>query len=381
MMRNVDAPWRQASAIGARIVVPIAVRYYGLRDGRIADQTSSGASCSAGGAAVANPGPEAPEPPQGRLRLALLVTAVLVAAVLVLLPRTLLSLVTELLGAPVQTLYEVTPERTIVAVRPERRTQSAINANIVVAGIDEATRLATLRVSGNRACSPTCPARKLVFFAVQDDAAERRALPSSATVTLAENRALLSDTVHLPVRGQPTLYPFDTYQLWLGVAAFEEEPDGTEHPLRSDEMDRNLQVTLQEDLGRLDMAAPVWIAPDRVHADGDPVSFLYVFGLSFHRPEYLKELTVLLVVLIALSACFAVSLRPVHDLFLGIGGVILGVWGVRNMLVQGTLPYVTAVDLALLGVILLLLLAVAVRAVLHFRRLSGFRLRGPGRGP
>lgn len=330
---------------------------------------------------MANPGPEAPEPPRHRHRVALVVTAMLVVAVIALLPRTLASIGSQLLGATVQPLYEVTPERTIVAVRPGRLTDSAIYASIVVAGIDEATRVATLRISGNRACSPTCPARKLVFFAVQDDAAQRRALPSSATVNLAENTAVLSDTVRLPVRGQPSLYPFDTYQLWLGVAAYDEEPDGTERPLRPEEVDRNLQVTLQEDLARFTMAAPEWIAPDRVHADGDPVSFLYVFGLNFQRPAYLKELTVLLVVLIALSACFAVSLRPVHDLFLGIGGVILGVWGVRNILVQGTLPYVTAVDLALSGVILLLLLAVAVRAVLHFHRLSGLRQRGPGREP
>jgi hypothetical protein len=177
------------------------------------------------------------------------------------------------------------------------------------------------------------------------------------------------------------LYPFDTYQLWLGIVALVTVPDGTERPLRPDELDRNLQVTLQSDLARLNMATPVWIEPARVHADTDPLNFLYVFGLSFERPEYLKELSVLLVVLIALSACFAVSMRPVHELFLGIGGLILGVWGIRNILVQGNLPYVTAIDLALSGVILLLLLAVAVRAVLHFHRLSGLHLGGPRGGP
>jgi len=325
---------------------------------------------------VASPAPEAPAPPRHRHRLALLVTAVLVAVVVAFLPRTIMSLAGELLGEQTQTVYEVTPERAIAPVRPGRQADSALYASVVVAGIDEATRMATLRISGNRACSPTCPAAKLVFFALQDDAAQRRALPSSATITLAENTALLSDSVHLPVRGQPSLYPFDTYQLWLGVVAFLEQPDGSERALRPEELDRNLQITLEADLPRLNMAAPTWIEPDRVRADTDPVSFLYVFGLTFQRPEYLKELTVLLVLLIALSACFAVFLRPLHDLFLGIGGVILGVWGIRGIIVQGTSGYVTAVDLALSGVILFLLLTLAVRAVRHFHRLSGIRLRG-----
>ncbi len=323
---------------------------------------------------MADAAPPDTPPPKHRHRLALVVTVALVAVVLALLPRTLHSLVVELLGEPDTTLYQITPEHTIVAVQPRERVDSALYANVVVADIDESTRVATLRVSGQRACTPTCPAGKVVFFSVQDDAAQRRALPSSATVPLAENASLISDTVHLPVRGQPSLYPFDTYRLWLGIVVLYDEPAG-ERPIRPDDLDRNLQVTLQSDLARLNMATPTWIDPARVHADTDPLSFLYVLGLTFERPEYLKALTVLLVLLIAMSACFAVFLRPIHDLFLGIGGVILGVWGVRGIIVQGTLAYVTAVDLALSGIIVGLLFTLAIRAARHFHRLSGLHLR------
>ena len=37
MVPNVDDHWRLANEIGARIIVPIADRYYGLRDFIIAD--------------------------------------------------------------------------------------------------------------------------------------------------------------------------------------------------------------------------------------------------------------------------------------------------------------------------------------------------------
>jgi hypothetical protein len=333
------------------------------------------------GPATANTAPPPVPQPLPRHRAALAATVVLVVTVLALLPPAARSLVVELLGDPENTLYEVAPDRTIVAVEPGRRTASAIYANVVVAGIDENTRMATLRISGQRACSPSCPAARLVFFALQDDAATRRALPSSAALPLAQNDALLTGTVQLPVRGQPSLYPFDTYQLWIGVVGLVQAPDGAEHPVRPEDLHRNMQITLQADLARLHMKLPTWIEPDRVRAAGDPVSFLYVFGLSFQRPEYLKALSIVLVLLITMSGWLAVLLRPIHDLFLGIGGVILAVWGIRGIIVQETLPYVTAIDLVLSGVILCLLLVLVVRAARHFQRLSGFELPWSRRPP
>jgi catechol 2,3-dioxygenase-like lactoylglutathione lyase family enzyme len=42
MVPNVDEQWRAANEIGARIVIPIADRYYGLRDFTIADPDGFG---------------------------------------------------------------------------------------------------------------------------------------------------------------------------------------------------------------------------------------------------------------------------------------------------------------------------------------------------
>jgi catechol 2,3-dioxygenase-like lactoylglutathione lyase family enzyme len=42
MVPNVDEHWRLANEIGARIVIPIADRYYGLRDFTIADPDGFG---------------------------------------------------------------------------------------------------------------------------------------------------------------------------------------------------------------------------------------------------------------------------------------------------------------------------------------------------
>ena len=42
MVANVDDYWRLATDIGARIIIPIADRYYGLRDFTIADPDGFG---------------------------------------------------------------------------------------------------------------------------------------------------------------------------------------------------------------------------------------------------------------------------------------------------------------------------------------------------
>jgi len=42
MVPNVDDHWRAANEIGARIVLPIGDRYYGLRDFTIADPDGFG---------------------------------------------------------------------------------------------------------------------------------------------------------------------------------------------------------------------------------------------------------------------------------------------------------------------------------------------------
>jgi len=61
---------------------------------------------------------------------------------------------------------------------------------------------------------------------------------------------------------------------------------------------------------------------------------------------------------------------------LGIGGIILGIWGVRSVVVQSELPDVTLIDVILAFVMLVLLLALSIRAARFFFVQSGLRRRG-----
>ena len=98
--------------------------------------------------------------------------------------------------------------------------------------------------------------------------------------------------------------------------------------------------------------------------------------MQWQRPVYLRIVTILLVILISASAVFALGLRTLHELVLGIGGIILGIWGVRSVVVQTELPDVTLIDLILAFVMLVLLLALSIRAARFFFVQSGLRRRG-----
>jgi hypothetical protein len=193
-------------------------------------------------------------------------------------------------------------------------------------------------------------------------------LPPKGTVVAPPNTQELTGTVELPVRGEPTLYPFDTAELVLGVLAQQSLPDGTLAAILPQADAPPTYLTLQSQVQSFVLAEPEPVDPASVRASVDPAALLYVRALHFRRPVYSQVLTVLLVGLVAAAAAYSVSTQPIPQLFLGLGGLILGVWGIRGVLLAGGPPYVTAVDLLLSGVILVILAGMLVRVTFHFRQ-------------
>jgi hypothetical protein len=307
--------------------------------------------------------------PRHRHRLALALTLALIAVVMVSLPFALDSMRTQLFGEQTGDLYDLVSGR-VLTPADAARTLSQSFFNIGIVQIDEGAQVASLSISANRTCPTTCPTLDVTLFAVANNAAVRRGLPPAVTVTLQPTDQLFLQTVQLPIRGQPSLYPFETWQLWLGLTITDVEPDGTRVPMTVDELPSRATFTLQNLLPDFLMTPPTPIAPQQVAAVHDPLPFAVVQGLAFARPDYLKHLTLMLVVLITVSGLLAIFTRGIHELVLGVGGLILGVWGVRSILVPQPVPTITAIDLALSTVILLILLGLAVRAALHFHQRS-----------
>jgi hypothetical protein len=134
------------------------------------------------------------------------------------------------------------------------------------------------------------------------------------------------------------------------------------------------------------MADPATLDPGTLQMSGAPVVYAAAYALSFERPRYLRVLAVLLVLSIAAAAAYSMFLRPLEDLVVSSGALVLGVWGIRGIIVPVYLHYQTAVDLALSIVILFLISGISVKALLLAHDRGGLRVlrrwpRPPPRGP
>jgi hypothetical protein len=223
-----------------------------------------------------------------------------------------------------------------------------------------------------------------VLFSLWSNDGDSAGMSPSAKIDLTAAQSVVTDTIELPIHGHPTLYPFDTYDLWLGVGLAALGPDGFVRPITRTEAAGLLRVTVQERLPREAMAPPTSMTPVDVQDATDPYELLGVEVLHFERPLHERVLAVLLVLLVAAAAAYAVFMRPLHDLVMNSGGLVLGVWGIRALLSPGTATR-TLVDLSLSLVILFLLSAITFRALQFLYLRGGFRKRpaeaAPPTGP
>ena len=300
-----------------------------------------------------------------RYLVAFWITVAVVAVVVAMLPTALASMVDDLRGQDVSAVYDLFTGTDINADQTFAADTAFVN--ITVLNLDETRGVATLIVSGHRVCSVSCFPITATFYSLGSDTAQRRGLPPSAAVSAPGESGSYTFTIELPVRGAPQRYPFDDYTLLLGLVISTTFPDGTEHVVTSPTLVQNqTSLTLEDRVARLSMAPPVPVDPVSVRSVNDPVDFLLVDRLQWERPRHLRIVTVLLVILISASGLFALGLRSLHELVLGIGGIILGIWGVRSVVVQTPLPDVTLIDLILGFVILVLLLVLSMRAARYF---------------
>jgi hypothetical protein len=170
------------------------------------------------------------------------------------------------------------------------------------------------------------------------------------------------------------VYPFDEYDVWLGIGLARVFPDGSVRPYSAAEAAEDISITFQEQLPRLIMEPPVQLDPATVAQPDDPYPYLAVESLTFVRPPHVRVLGVLLVLLVAAAAAYAVFWRPLQDLVLNAGALVLGVWGIRAIITPANFSHLTAIDLALSVVILFLLGAITFRALQFAHDRSGVPL-------
>ena len=294
-------------------------------------------------------------------RTGVALVGMLLLAVVVTLPFTLSSIWDEMTGSPEGEVRRIGPPG---EVSPDVA-HSRLHFALVV--FDELQRLGTFRLSGQYACPTPCHVHdRLLLFSIDADDNETEGLAYSTVVSMPSSTQPLGLTFQLPLRGHPVRYPFDRYYLLLGVISEREFADGRVTRQGRAEAAGAWYLTFQEELPRLTLSETVEVDPASIETvDNERMDLHYAFvhRFIFQRPAYLRVLALLLVLLVTAAAGFAVFLRPLQELVLSAGGLILGVWGVRSVMSPSSQAFVSAIDLSLALVILFLLGAITVRAL------------------
>lgn len=296
-------------------------------------------------------------------RLAAILIGVLAIGVLVAFPIALYAMVSEVIDPTASRAWEIsTPQR------PE--VEGTLRVVLDTVAIEEVQRTIRFRVTAQITCpEDPCPwFDEIIFASNEEDSYLETTLPPFERLKITPE-APLSTTISLPVFGDPVQYPFDTYHMNLGFLMQRTFADGRQEVYTPAESTGRVVVTVEDAMARFRMAPPVVLAPEEVPVYYPSLNYSDVAELSFSRPVYTQALAVVLIALIASASVYAVFLRPLHDLLLGVGAIVLGVWGVRNILVPGQ-TFISVVDFALSTVILFVLGAVSVRAMVYFWRRS-----------
>lgn len=327
---------------------------------------------------TADPGPLGDEPPAtGRhlgqskhwYRVALLFTIILVVFVLIALPLAIGSMFGTLFGTTENAYYDLKTGQPLTVDEVEGSQQDRTYLNLGLADLDMDSLSLSLVASGHRQCRGECPELDLLLLSL-DPSPVRRGMAPSALLHIDTAIDVFTQEVELPIDGNPSLYPFDGYDIQLAIAGYSVNAAGTPTALTRANFDDNLEISVQDQITELVMLPPIGITLPQVVDNNDLLEALAGQRLELARPVYLQVLSVLLVLLIGISGLMALFTRSIGDLVLGIGGLIIGVWGIRSVMVPQPLPTLSVVDLSLSGVILLLLVGLAIRAAIHFHNRS-----------
>lgn len=253
-------------------------------------------------------------------------------------------------------------ERLSVRTTASETQDAAIHVNLDVASIDVDEGNVTLRVTAALDCAPTCPDRaRLDLFSTTDDTESR--LPVIEVLEFSADPATVSKVVNLPISGEAIRYPFDRWAVRFVAVPLRVLADGSKEEITPDDPRGQLRIQVENRIPRMRMAGQTFA---QLRPEGAASIASLGVALEFERPLYLLYLrivTVLLVVLIGAASAYAVFLRPLSELVINAGALVLGVWGIRAVLLGTELTFMTGVDLALVTVILFFLTMLTTRTL------------------
>jgi hypothetical protein len=303
-----------------------------------------------------------------RHRTAYLLIVLLLVFIVVLLPFAIASLISDF-------RQRATPNHSVAAVDGRSINRGSVAVDLI--GLNEWEGSVTVRVTAYQECEGPCEWRdRYRFVSLWGDDFQPSDRPTMELVTVPESPPAITRTFQLPLSGDPLRYPFDRYELALGLILDRLYPDGRAEAVTLAEAKNYLTIWVSARIPRIRVDPLSERSSDdpAVQAESDRQPYLFADVIRFSRPLYLQVLTVFLVMLVAAAAAYAVFLRPLDQLIINAGALILGVWGIRVILIGTSLPGLTALDLALWSVILFLLVTITIRTLWLVEEDSGWRL-------
>ncbi len=295
-------------------------------------------------------------PTRDAYRAASIVATTAIVFSIVLMPFAISSLVAA--------LRHPTGDRAYHLTTPTSLAGEWTKLNVAAVAINEATQTVTLRISGFHNCPARCAnVERIHLYSVHANPSGAFGAPPSVVVDLPSDSSEVEQQVMLPMSGDLIDYPFDHYRLLLGVAFSKIGANGEETPFSPAAANNAFSYSIDNLIPRVSFDPPRFLRPSQYDVVG--ASYDSVASIDFYRPAYLRILTVLLTLLIVLATAYGVFIRPFTQIIPTVGGLVLGVWGIRSLLVGGYPPDSTGVDLVLEAAILLLLLTVTARAVYY----------------
>ncbi len=301
-----------------------------------------------------------------RHKVAFVLVAILLLFVVAMLPFAIGSIFQDIIDQSNVT-YTVEKKAT------QDLSQNNIHAHVDIIGVNEWDGTAMLRISAYNNCLKNCTPKRIVFSSVLDTLKKTEDIPTANSVNIPLPMEVVTQNFSLPIFGDPIDYPFDQYDLGLGVEVEDLNANGNV-VLENNKANENIDLAIQARVPRIVMARPQAIPPTKVEDTSLKNAYANVQLLSFNRPLYIRVLTVVLILLISVAAACAIFMRPLNEIVINSGALVLGVWGIRSILLGVTIPGITSVDLALSTIILFLLVGIAFRTFHFLDDKSGMKI-------
>jgi hypothetical protein len=303
-------------------------------------------------------------------RAGFIIVALVMLMLAVLVPFGLIDLIADVSQPATEKLYTLTPGE-----EPGPATTTYDRLHVDIASIDEAGEQITLRVSGTHFCAQDCSTKdRIVFYSIDPFGRDEEGLPASDSVTLPTTPTQFAATLKLPIGSNLFKYPFDESTLTLGLSLERTGADNKTIVVPAAQARGELFATVRGKLSRLRMDEPEQLNPAGVRPEKvRDFDYAAVSELTFHRSNYLKALVIAVLALITVAVGYAVFLRTFDQVITNAGPIVLGIYGVRVLILGGFPTDVAAVDLILTGLVVFFLFVTAARGLGYFYERSGWR--------